>query len=75
MQVYIVINFTFSSFFVPQNVASIDLDRDNFKRQLEIERKAHKEAIDKYTADKDSILVSTDQANQAAVRGKSCLVN
>ncbi|GFN77047.1 rho-associated protein kinase [Plakobranchus ocellatus] len=50
------------------NIAGVELDRDNFKRKWEAEQQAHKDMADKYAADKNYILRSSDQANQEAVK-------
>ncbi|GFR98507.1 rho-associated protein kinase [Elysia marginata] len=51
-----------------KNIAGVELDRDNFKRKWEAEQQAHKDMADKYAADKNYILRSSDQANQEAIK-------
>ncbi|XP_012943125.1 rho-associated protein kinase 2 [Aplysia californica] len=48
-----------------KNLANLELDRDNLKRRLEAEQHAHKDTVEKYTADR---VVSSDQANQETVK-------
>ncbi|RUS78321.1 hypothetical protein EGW08_013925, partial [Elysia chlorotica] len=55
-------------FQLEKNIAGVELDRDNFKRKWETEQQAHKDMADKYAADKNYILRSSDQANQEAIK-------
>lgn len=43
-----------------KSLASVELDRDNFKRRWEAEFQAHKETVDRYNADKKNILTTSE---------------
>ena len=56
-------------FFQSKKHAEIELQ--NFALKLESERGSHKETVAKFNMDKKNILMSTEEANMEAMRGKA----
>nr|KAG5694204.1 hypothetical protein BaRGS_027180 [Batillaria attramentaria] len=49
-----------------KSLASVELDRDNFKRRWEAECQAHKETVDRYNTDKKNILTTSETSQIAS---------
>ena len=54
-----------------QTNANLDLELKTMKQKFDKELQTHKETVNKFNADKKHILMSSEEANLEAIKGKA----